>query len=73
MSYLAKQQAKQEASQRAYIANLQALCLPGQKLLTCSYCKKICRVPEWQIELNCVIRTIHGKRNRPTHPGEITR
>ena len=55
------------------IANMQSQCLPGQKLLTCPYCGKICRVPEWQLMLSCVRRGCGIFAGPAVHPGEILR
>ena len=55
-------------NQRKYIASLEARLLPGQKLMTCPYCNKICCVPVWQVMINCIRYGINGG---PTHPGEI--
>ncbi len=63
---------KHEEGQRNYIQGLQKTLLPGQKLLTCPHCRKICKVPEWQVTIDCVKsgrspwRQAHGQ-----HPVEI--
>lgn len=65
---------KYQEGQRNYIQSLQNSLLPGQKLLTCPYCNKICKVPEWQQEINC-IKSGRGAWRQAfgTHPGEILR
>ena len=68
-NYLQIAAQKQLASQQAYIAGLQAQLKPGQKLLTCPYCNKIVKVPEWQQQLSCV--RSYCTNGHPTHPGEI--
>lgn len=51
-----------ELNKQKAIADIQARCLPGQKVMTCSYCNRMGRYPDWQIMVTCV---------NFTHPGEI--
>lgn len=59
--------------QQQHIAMLQAQCKPGQKLLTCPTCGKICRVPDYQMMVSHIqnggdFATI---TQAGTHPGEL--
>ncbi len=61
----AKIAAKGAADRLAFITQLQNSLNPGEKLLTCPYCRRIVKVPECQQMLTCL--------NRGQHPGEIKR
>ena len=58
-----EQKKHQDECREKELARLNALLNPGQKLLTCSTCGKICRVPQWQA---MITHLGHG-----SHPGEI--
>ena len=47
-------QRRHDENQRNYIDSLQRQCLPGEKLMTCPYCRHIGRYPEWQLEVSCI-------------------
>ena len=67
-SYQVKAEAQYYANRDAEAARCFKSLMPGQKMLTCSICGKVCKVPEWQKELHSLVTNL-GKCGH--HPGEI--
>ena len=54
---------QEEASKQHYINS----CGLGEKLLVCSYCRRVCKVPIHQQILTCLANNLGNTH----HPGEI--
>lgn len=64
-----KMAAQQQQAQAAHIAQLQATCRPGEKLLTCPTCGHIGKFPEVQQMVSCIT----PNSSTSPHIGEIRR
>jgi len=66
-----KQYEKYLKQQKEYVESLQRQLLPGQKLMTCQCCGKICRMPEWAQVVTCIRSGGIVIAGPAIHPGEI--
>lgn len=71
MSYWQKEAQRQAEAQQAHINMLQSQCKPGQKLLTCPTCGKICRVPDYQMMVSHLQYGGGYVTQSAIHPGEL--
>lgn len=64
-----KAQYEQEyyANRQAEVLRCQNSLLPGQKMLTCSLCQKVCKVQQCQTKICSLVNNM----GKCTHPGEI--